>query len=184
MEIYDLEELKKFIRMKGSIKIMPFWGHTPKFEGSIDKSCFSQWFPRPFIIDEIEYKTAEHYMMAEKARLFKSSEQAVIEIIEASSPAKAKKLGRKVEGFNDSVWKQHRFDIVCRGNKAKFEQHPDFMEFLIKTGNKVIVEASPFDKIWGIGMSSKNQKHLNPLQWNGLNLLGFALMKVRDELIK
>jgi ribA/ribD-fused uncharacterized protein len=184
MEIYDIEELRKFIRMKGKVKIMPFWGHTPKSKNSIDKSCFSQWFPISFIIDEIEYKTAEHYMMAEKARLFKSSEKAIQEIVEASSPAKAKKLGRKVERFNDSVWKQHRFEIVCRGNKAKFEQSPDYLEFLQKTGSKVIVEASPFDKIWGIGMSSRNDKYLNPLQWNGLNLLGFALMKVRDELRK
>ena len=181
MNIYDRKSLEEAFQKGLRLKIVPFWGHKPKFEGSIDKSCFSQWFPCSFIVDEIEYPSAEHYMMAEKARLFDDKEQ-LEKILETSSPAKAKKFGRLVKNFDVDTWNKESFDIVCRGNFAKFSQNPDFKEFLFKTGNKVIVEASPFDKIWGIGMKQQNDKVNNPLLWNGLNLLGFVLMKVRDEL--
>lgn len=181
MKIYDRENLEKAYQKGEKFKIMPFWGHKPKFAGSIDKSCFSQWFPCEFEIDGVKYPSAEHYMMAEKARLF-NDEENLEKILSSSSPALAKKLGRLVKNFDPEIWGKECFEIVFRGNLAKFDQNKAFKEFLFTTGNKVIVEASPFDKIWGIGMRQQNEKIHNPLLWNGRNLLGFALMKVRDEL--
>ena len=82
----------------------------------------------------------------------------------------------------DEVWNAHRFDIVCRANFAKFSQHADLKAFLLQTGNRILVEASPVDSIWGIGLAQDDPHAENPLQWQGLNLLGFALMKVRDQM--
>jgi len=120
-------------------------------------------------------------MMAEKARLFKD-ESVLQKILNAGSPGAAKKFGRMVAGFSDDVWMAHRFEIVCRANVAKFSQNEELKTFLLNTGNKVLVEASPYDRIWGIGMSSNHQDINNPAMWKGLNLLGYALMEARDQL--
>lgn len=159
-----------------------FWGHTPAKDGSVTKSCFSQWWSgHPFEIDRISYPTAEHFMMAEKARLFKDH-TILSAILKAKSPALAKKLGRQVAGFNDEIWRLHRCDIVVRANAAKFAQHTALKQFLIQTGERIIVEASPYDRIWGIGMAADHPDAERPQNWNGLNLLGFALMAVRSRL--
>ncbi|MES2597579.1 MAG: NADAR family protein [Verrucomicrobiota bacterium] len=159
-----------------------FWGHTPSQDGSITKSCFSQWWDgHPFAIDGITYTTAEHYMMAEKARLFRDK-ATLAEIIAAKSPAIAKKLGRQVTNFDENLWLRHRWDIVVRGNAAKFAQHAELKTFLLQTGDRILVEASPFDRIWGIGMSATHPDAERPQNWKGLNLLGFALMEVRQQL--
>jgi conserved hypothetical protein, ribA/ribD-fused len=154
-----------------------FWGHTQKQPGIIDKSCFSQWFPASFKADDVMYPTAEHWMMAKKALLF-NDRQRYNNIITAASPAIAKKEGRAVANFNEQVWKQHAYNFVVEGNLHKFSQHAEMKSFLWATGNKIIVEASPFDKIWGIGMK---EHETNPFKWKGTNLLGFALMEVRDQ---
>lgn len=120
-------------------------------------------------------------MMAEKARLFDDKE-ILEEILKAKSPAEAKKLGRKVQSFNDEIWKENRSKIVVEGNYHKFSA-PKYKSFLLGTGNKIIVEASPIDTIWGIGLSQNSEKIYNPNTWRGLNLLGFALMEVRGRLI-
>ena len=165
-------------------KWLYFWGHTPTADGSLGKTCFSQWWDgHPFVLNGNHYVTAEHFMMAEKARLF-DDHDTLAEILTAKSPAVAKKLGRKVANFNDALWLNARWDIVVRGNLAKFSQHPDLKTFLLHTGDRVIVEASPFDKIWGIGMAATHANAENPAKWNGLNLLGFALMEVRERLRK
>lgn len=103
-------------------------------------------------------------------------------ILVANGPAAAKKLGRQVSGFDDDVWKEHRFEIVVTGNEAKFSQHVEMGELLRNTGSKVLVEAAPRDRIWGIGMGRNNEKAQNSSEWRGLNLLGFALMEVRERL--
>jgi ribA/ribD-fused uncharacterized protein len=177
------EELVRFLDGGGSCDFLLFWGHTPKSEGSIDASCLSQWFPRAFVIDGLRYATAEHYMMAEKARLFRDAE-AVPRILEAKSPAEAKALGRAVCNFDPDVWEKARFDAVVRGNVAKFRQNEDLGAFLRATKEKVLVEASPRDRIWGIGMGKSNPDSLVPARWRGRNLLGFALMAARAELAK
>lgn len=163
------------------LKFLFFWGHQPNKDGSIGKSCFSQWWKSEFIIDGVLYKTAEHYMMAEKARLFKD-EEVLLRIIETIHPHDAKKLGREVKGFDPIIWNEHKFKIVCKGNLAKFSQDKQLEEFLLNTKDRIIVEASPRDRIWGIGMGQSNEKAMNPNLWRGHNLLGYALMEVREQL--
>ena len=108
-----------------------FYGHKPPFQG-VDASCLSQWFERDFRIDDIEYSTAEHWMMAEKARLF-NDDQMLEAILDSQGPREAKALGRKVRDFDQATWEQHRFEIVRRGNYAKFKQNKDMKEFLLST---------------------------------------------------
>lgn len=180
---YNRQQLIAEFEQKKKIKYLFFWGHVPNKDGSIGKSCFSQWWLSPFTVENIVYKTAEHWMMAEKARLFNDAKH-LEKIIQCQSPAEAKQLGRKVLGFIPEKWDKHKYKIVKQGNLYKFSQDPELKEFLIKTKNRVLVEASPRDRIWGIGMGASNEKSENPLLWRGQNLLGFALMEVRDELVK
>lgn len=171
----------KIVDIAPESKFLFFWGHQPNKDGSISKTCFSQWWLSSFEVEGITYKTAEHWMMAKKAELF--NDNAVLErIIESNSPAEAKKLGREVKNYDDKLWLANRFEIVKQGNYHKFSQNPDLKEFLINTNDRVLVEASPVDPIWGIGMASDDKDVMNPEKWQGLNLLGFALMEVRDEL--
>ncbi len=158
-----------------------FWGHQPSKDGSISKSCFSQWWLSEFEVEGKTYWTAEHFMMAGKARAFNDLEMES-KIIGATTPAEAKQLGRKVKGFDDREWKSVRSEIVVEGNIAKFSQDPALTEFLLGTGDAVLVEASPRDRIWGIGMGAGNPSATDPKNWRGGNLLGFALMEVRKFL--
>jgi len=158
-----------------------FWGHQPNKDGSISKTCFSQWWLSSFEVDKVTYKTAEHWMMAKKAELFNDKE-VLEKIIKANSPAEAKKLGREVKNYDDKLWLANRYEIVKQGNYHKFSQNIDLKMFLLNTKDRVLVEASPVDPIWGIGMASDHKDVMNPEKWKGLNLLGFALMEVRDEL--
>jgi len=162
-------------------KFLFFWGHQPNKDGSISKTCFSQWWLSSFEVDKVIYKTAEHWMMAKKAELFNDKE-VLEKIIKANSPAEAKKLGREVKNYDDKLWLANRYEIVKQGNYHKFSQNIDLKTFLLNTKDRVLVEASPVDPIWGIGMASDHKDVMNPEKWKGLNLLGFALMEVRDEL--
>lgn len=176
---YNLENTIKAFNKGEEMNFLFFWGHQPSKDGKITKTCFSQWWVSPFTVDGISYQTAEHWMMCKKAELFGDEEQKIA-ILGNNSPAFAKKCGRKVLNFNPNVWQERSFDIVVEGNFHKFSQNDGLKEFLLSTGDDIIVEASPFDNIWGIG----TQSHLpNPSQWKGKNLLGFALMEVRDRLI-
>ncbi|MEZ6134363.1 MAG: NADAR family protein [Pirellulaceae bacterium] len=114
-----------------SHSIFLFYGHKPPAQG-VDASCLSQWFHRPFVIADIEYPTAEHWMMAEKARLF-GDEEMLKQILVAPGPREAKALGRKVAGFDTNTWNENRFEIVKAGNRAKFSQHSDLNCFLQAT---------------------------------------------------
>lgn len=162
-------------------KYLFFWGHQPAKDGSITKTCFSQWWESDFTVEGITYRSAEHWMMAKKAELFNDNE--VLEKIHAcASPAEAKKLGREVRNYDDALWLENRYAIVKEGNYHKFSQDAALKDFLLNTGSRIIVEASPVDDIWGIGLPADNPKAANPATWRGLNLLGFALMEVRDIL--
>jgi len=172
--------ISKLDSLKSSDFIL-FWGHQPLKDGYIGKSCFSQWFICPFVVDGIEYKTAEHWMMAAKARLFKDDE-TLQKILENPFPNAAKSFGRKVKNFDEKLWDESKFELIKQGNYHKFSQNENLKEYLLSTGDQIIVEASPNDKIWGIGIGKENPDALNPLKWNGENLLGFAIMEVRDEL--
>jgi len=178
---YTLQNIIERFQKKEKLKFLFFWGHSAKDE--ITKSCFSQWFPFKFEENGISYKTAEHYMMAGKAKLF-NDEEILEKILNAGSPNQAKSLGRKVKNFDAKIWDDHKYEIVKQGNLLKFSQNEKFKEFLLSTNNKILVEASPYDKIWGIGMLESDSRAENPLLWNGENLLGFALMEVRDLLKK
>lgn len=177
----SFDELRDRFNSGEAFKFLHFWGHQLSRDGAITQACFSQWFEAEFDIDGRRYMTAEHFMMAEKARLF--GDQAVLEkILKATNPGAAKALGRHVTPFVEDVWVQHRFHIVCRANTAKFSQNAALRAFIIRTGDKILVEASPTDRIWGIGMTATDPKANNPNHWRGTNLLGFALMQVRQAL--
>ena len=180
MKYSNKEIIEKFNREE-QLDFLFFWGHRPNKDGSVGKGCFSQWWPSEFKIDGILYKTAEHFMMAEKARLFQD-DKILLEILEVEDPHDAKKLGRKVQNFDPEVWDKHKFEIVVKGNYEKFVQNEELKNFLLSTENKIIVEASPRDRIWGIGMGQSNENASNPNLWRGHNLLGYVLMEVRDIL--
>jgi len=175
-----LDILKKGTQKGKKYNYFFFWGHEEKAHNAIDKSCLSQWYDRGFTINSVYYKTAEHYMMAEKARLFDVS--MVSKILNAKTPKVAKVLGRKVKNYNNEIWTRNSFNIVVRGNFAKFSQNKDLKDFLLPTSSDILVEASPYDKIWGIGMLGEDKRATNPLLWEGENKLGFALMVVRENL--
>jgi ribA/ribD-fused uncharacterized protein len=176
-----VEELRLLLEAGSTVKFLHFWGHQPEPDGAAGKGCLSQWFPAPFEVAGERYATAEHWMMAEKARLF-GDPDAERAAIDAANPALAKAAGRTVRDFDDDVWVRERFEIVARGSVHKFAAHPDLREFLLRTGSRVLVEASPRDRLWGIGMSARDEGADNPAAWRGLNLLGFALMEARERL--
>ena len=161
------------------LEFLFFWGHTAA-PGKVTKACLSQWFPCQFTVDGVLYHTTEQYMMAQKALLFGDAETCA-KIMAADNPGDYKALGRLVRGFNSEVWDEQKFDIVCDGNRAKFSQNPALAEFLLGTGESVLVEASPYDDIWGVKRSMDDPKIQNPNCWLGQNLLGFALMETRDR---
>lgn len=177
----SFDDLRQRHQAGASFSYLLFWGHRPRADGRASASCFSQWFDAPFDHEGQRYATAEHFMMAEKARLF-GDQEARAKALSAPTPDAAKKVGRQVRGFDEAKWVQHRFDIVVQANRAKFAQHHAMAAFLRDTGDQVLVEASPYDTIWGIGLGAKDERCQNPQQWRGLNLLGFALMVVRAEL--
>ncbi len=177
----NLPDLRQQIESGKTFDFTFFWGHTPPKDGSINKSCFSQWFELGFEIEGTRYPTTEHWMMAGKARLFED-EEMLQEILVAPDPKSAKALGRKVRNFDKDVWDSNCVEIVKQGNVAKFKQNPDHFELLKSTAGTILVEAAPRDRIWGIGMGAANEKASDPLQWRGRNLLGFVLTEVREEL--
>lgn len=180
---YTVPQIQLQFNSKKRLKFLFFWGHQPAKDGSITKSCFSQWSKEGFTVDNETYKTAEHWMMAEKARIFNDIETRK-EILNIHHPHGVKQLGRQVKNFDPVIWNKHKFEVVVEGNYHKFSQHKDLKQFLLNTKNRILVEASPKDKIWGIGMSENDEHVTNPNLWKGQNLLGFALMEVRDRLKK
>lgn len=176
----SIKELQESIAAGAQLEFLFFWGH--KHSGnSVNKSCFSQWYESAFEVEGIRYKTAEHYMMTQKALLFGDND-IYEKILIAESPDEAKSLGRRVSGFKDDIWTSKSFDIVVRGNFEKFSQNDPLKYFLLSTENKVLVEASPVDPVWGIGLAADDEQAKNPFQWRGKNLLGFALMAVREKI--
>lgn len=178
----DIESLVSRWNSGERFEFTYFYGHKPPMTG-VDASCFSQWFERRFTIEGDSYATAEHWMMAEKARLFGDSD-TLAKIIAAPDPGRAKALGRKVRGFEAAKWDVRKRDAVFIGNFAKFSQHTDILDYLLSTRGTVLVEASPRDAIWGIGLAANNSAASDPTKWRGSNLLGFVLTAVREKLLK
>lgn len=144
-------------------------------------SCFSQWHKSPFTIDGLSYCMAEQFMMAEKARLFKDHETEK-KIMASKNARVIKELGWEVKNFDEATWVAHRYLVVRKGNLAKFSQNASMRAELLNTGATIIVEASPSDKIWGIGLTEEKAATIPEQDWPGLNLLGIALMEVRKKL--
>lgn len=180
--MYSIEWLKNKFENEDKLKFLFFWGHTADKNGVVTSSCLSQWWPCEFMYDGLTFKSTEHWMMYKKSMLFNDLATAE-KILKSESPGEAKKLGREVLNFENDVWNQHRMDIVVEGNVFKFSQNKDLETFLLNTKDRILVEASPVDEIWGIGLSKDSEKIHNPNNWRGLNLLGFALMEVRDRLM-
>jgi ribA/ribD-fused uncharacterized protein len=178
---YSTDWLLAELAQGHSVKYLFFWGHQPSKDGTITKTCLSQWWPADFVVAGLTYRSTEHWMMAEKARLFGDADMAA-RILAVQSPAEAKKLGRAIQGFVPELWEAHKYDIVRSGNYHKFSQHQALRDFLLTTGDRVLVEASPVDTIWGIGLAADAPAAADPARWQGPNLLGFALMEVRDQL--
>lgn len=162
-------------------KYLFFWGHRPQQDGSVGAGCLSQWWPSEFSVDGVVYPTAEHWMMSGKARLF-GDEETLAKILAAPHPHAAKRLGRLVRGFDGQAWERRRSELVVAGNVAKFGQDEALRAYLLGTGRRVLVEASPVDRIWGIGLAADDERAADPAQWRGPNLLGFALMEARARL--
>ncbi len=146
---------------------------------------FSQWFYSPFVVEGIRYETAEQYMMSRKALLCEDLIRYAL-ILNEPDPARCKKLGREVRNFEkyQSQWEACREEVIYHGNLAKFRQNETAKEVLLSTGDKILAEASPIDAVWGIGMDARDPRCRDPQKWNGENLLGKALMRVRDMLRK
>ncbi|WP_055556802.1 NADAR family protein [Streptomyces sp. NBRC 110028] len=178
----SVEELVDRTARGEAFKYVRFWGHRPRRDGGVGAGCFSQWWPAPFEVADITYPTAEHWMMAGKARLFGDVE-AERRALTASHPKQAKDAGRSVRGFDEARWRAHRFALVVEGSVHKFGQHPPLRGYLLGTNSRVLVEASPVDRIWGIGLAADDERAADPVRWRGLNLLGFALMEARQRLI-
>ena len=180
-----VKELFEFVRDKKRNEYLLFWGHTPKDPGVVNHTCLSQWYPSPFQYGSSPevYLTAEHFMMAEKARLFHDG-KACDAILQAESPKEVKQIGRTVKNFDESQWRKSRMSVVIKGSFAKFSypKNNALKDFLIGTHGKILVEASPVDKTWGIGLAQGHPDVRFPSKWQGKNLLGFALMFVREVL--
>ena len=179
--IYSNEWLHEQIAEEKRLKYLYFWGHRPRGDGRANASCLSQWFNAGFTHEGIHYPTAEHWMMAGKAKLF-GDEDVLAKIQQTDNPAVAKKLGREVKGFDVAVWEQEMVGIVTEGSYLKFSQNPKLKEWLLTTGNKILVEASPFDNVWGIGLRAEEAEQVGPEGWRGHNWLGWCLMEARDRI--
>jgi ribA/ribD-fused uncharacterized protein len=146
------------------------------------RNPFSNWHPAKFLgEDGLEYNCSEQYMMAEKARIF--NDETVREmILAAKDPRDQKALGRKVSGFDTVEWGKHAKEVVYRACYHKFTQNPKLMANLMETTGTLLVEASPYDKIWGIGIGEDDPARLDPKKWKGTNWLGEILTKLREDL--
>lgn len=155
--------------------IIFFWKQNEKH------GYMSQWYPAEMYIGGIKYVNCEQYMMAAKAMLFEDI-VTYYEIMKEMNPNQIKKLGRKVKNFDEAIWNQHKKRIVFEANFAKFTQNPDLRDKLVQeTGDAILAEASPYDKIYGIGMSADNPDVKDVNKW-GQNILGEVIMKVRNYL--
>lgn len=147
-----------------------------------NQSPFSNWFKADFELEGIKFCSTEQHMMYHKALLFDDPEIAT-KILETSNPGKQKAFGRNVKNFRGDIWDEHCKEIVYQGNKGKFTQNENLLKHLLNTKGKTLVEASPVDAIWGIGLAEDDPRAKNRHTWRGKNWLGEVLTKLRDDLI-
>lgn len=157
------------------MKIICF--HNPEEENGY----LSNWYPSEFCIDEIPFTSMEQYMMYKKAVLFHDMKIA-LKILQTSDVAEIKRLGRAVSGYDENYWNGVRQIIVYQGLMAKFLQNAKLKDLLLSTGDSILAECAVKDRVWGIGLSMKDVDRLDKAKWKGQNLLGYALMLVRERL--
>ena len=148
----------------------------------IGPACLSQWDRHAFVIDGVYYRHVAQFMMAAKARVF-NDDAAYNKIMDATSLVDMKRAERAIAGYDDKRWCASRFDAAVRGNFAKFSQYDELKEYLLSTGKSVLVAADPKDKLWGIGLDAETAAKIPEENWPGQNLLGQALMRVREKLL-
>ena len=147
------------------------------------KDKIAQWNMETFKENDIVFCCAEGYMMYQKALLFKDNIKAE-EILKSNSPREIQKLGREISNFNEELWNQHKENIVIQANMLKFSQNSHLLDILLSTEDTILVEASPYDKIWGVGLGQDDPLIIDEKNWKGQNLLGKCLMEVRKNLRK
>ena len=160
------------------VKLLVFF-HNPDEENGV----FSNWYLSDFTVDGIKYSSMEQYMMYEKAVIFNDGD-AARKILSTSNVAAIKALGRAVKDYNDHVWSGVRQLVVYRGLVEKFRQNDDLRRALLSTGNQVLAECAVKDRIWGIGLSMRDERRFDMSKWQGLNLLGYSLMVARAALAR
>ena len=151
--------------------------HNPEEENGY----LSNWYLTNFVVDNIKFSSMEQFMMYKKAVCFSDREIAE-SILKTSDVAKIKELGRKVSGYQENIWNGVRQIIVYKGLIEKFSQNAMLKEQLKETKDSVLAECAVKDRIWGIGLSMNDPKRMDINQWKGQNLLGYALMMVREKL--
>lgn len=142
----------------------------------------SQWYKCNFTDNTYVFTSAEQYMMAKKASTFNDFKTHDL-ILKENNPKNCKALGRVITNYNEEVWKNIREDIIFNGNLLKFSQNLHLKNMLITTEKRVLVEASPYDKIYGVGLKETDDAILDERNWRGENLLGKCLMQVREQMI-
>lgn len=162
------------------------FGPSPDFPVAKDTIFFwggecSQWYKAMIEIDGVNYNCNEQYMMAQKARLFDDKDMFAA-IMASNNPRDQKAFGRKVKGFDAAKWNEIARLVVYRANLAKFAQNPSLKAWLLQTGKREIVEASPEDRVWGIGLGENDDRIWDRAQWRGTNWLGLAIMQVRSDI--
>ena len=153
--------------------------HNPDEENGY----LSNWYPSDFTVDEIKFTSMEQYMMYQKAMCFNDNDIAA-QILETNDVAQIKALGRLVHNYNEHHWNGVRQVVIYEGLIAKFSQNEELLDKLISTGNTLLAECAVKDRIWGIGLSMTDPDRFDRTKWNGTNLLGYALMMVRDKITK
>ncbi len=153
--------------------------HNPNEENGY----LSNWYQSQFELENIAFSSMEQYMMFQKAKYFDDKVTAS-KILKSDDVSKIKALGRLVAGYDEKDWNGIRQIVVYRGLLAKFSQKPDLKQRLMDTGNAMIAECAVKDTIWGIGLSMNDPERFDKSKWRGQNLLGYALMMVREELQK
>lgn len=137
----------------------------------------SNWYPSEFIIEGKRFINTEHSFMWHKVMMFEPGLETLI--LNASDPKKMKDIGQSVKNYNDTAWSAVRYDIMKAGLYQKFTQNPPLLAKLHNTGSDLLVEASPYDRIWGIGLDAVAASKVTQESWRGHNLLGKALMETR-----
>lgn len=156
--------------MKETTTHIYFWG-----------DYLSNFYPCIFKDDQYTYNSSECYFMAKKAIIFNDND-ALKKILELNDPKKQKGIGKKVKGFTNAVWDPIKYSIMIDALTLKFSQNPKLKKKLLETNDKILVEGSPYDGIWGVKLRFDDPLILDEKNWQGQNLLGKALMEVRSRL--